>query len=188
VIAHPAMASPPPAGAAAPDATMGLDVRLERIERSLAALTAAERRRADEREMVSDLVHDLGPVSHQGMAVATRLLDEAQRRGYIEFVRGGLGVVDRIVTSFDRDDVEALGENVVLILETVKEMTQPEVMTMLRRTAHLVSEQGPEPSEPPTLVGLLGQLRDRDVRRGLHRVLRVLRSVGQESTTKEARP
>ena len=34
-----------------------------------------------------------------------------------------------MVTSFGEDDVAALGDNVVLILNTLKEMTQPEVMT-----------------------------------------------------------
>jgi len=167
---------------------ISLESRLERIEAALAELAAAERRRDRSREMLDDLIHDVGPIAQQGMAIATRTLATAQDRGYVDFVQGGLGVVDRVVTAFDRNDLEALGDNVVLILETVKEMTQPEIMTMLRRTAHLVNETPGAPSEPPSALGLLGQLRDRDVRRGLDRLLRVLRSLGQESTTKEARP
>jgi hypothetical protein len=75
------------------------------------------------------------------------------------------------MTSFGPDDLEALGDNVVLILETVKEMTQPEIMTMLRRTAHLVGEHPDEPAEPPSVLALARELRDPEVRRGLARVL-----------------
>ena len=37
-------------------------------------------------------------------------------------------IADRVVTEFTEEDVKALGDNVVTILNAVKEMTQPEVM------------------------------------------------------------
>ena len=51
------------------------------------------------------------------------------------------GVVDRIVTGFSEEDVEALGDNVVLILQTVKEMTQPEIMAILYRMIEAIQRQ-----------------------------------------------
>ena len=83
------------------------------------------------------------------------------------------------MSSFTEEDVNALGDNIVLILNTVKDMTQPEIMGMLQRTIHTVQEQE-EPSEPPSMIGLLKEMRDPDVRRGLGRLLAVLRSMGQE--------
>ena len=82
---------------------------------------------------------------------------------------------------FDEDDVAALGDNVVLILETVKEMTQPEVMTMLQRTAHVVNEPGTAPTEPPSLFALLREMREPEVRLGLARLLDVLRSLAAQA-------
>jgi hypothetical protein len=159
-----------------------LESRLDAMTQALSELTADMRARQRAMEPIHDLVSDLAPVSHQAMSIATQALADLERRGYGEFTRAGFGVVDRIVGAFGKDDVEALGANIVLILETVKEMTQPEVMTMLRRTASLVREQRDEPVDPPSLLGILNELRDRDVRRGLDRMVRLLRSVGREAT------
>ncbi len=138
---------------------------------------AEQRRRRD--EAYSELVADLQPVANQGMETMSRLLTEADSRGYTDFVRSGLGVVDKVVSSFDEDDVEALADNVVLILETVKEMTQPEVMQMLRSTLHQVQETE-EPEEPPSLFALVRQMRTLEARRGLYRLVVALETLGAE--------
>ena len=87
--------------------------------------------------------------------------------------------VDQVVSSFSPEDVHALGDNVVLILNTVKEMTQPEVMTMLRRTASVVREE--EPPEDISLFALIKQMRDPAIKRGLAKALMTLRSMSGES-------
>lgn len=143
---------------------------------------AEERRRRT--EAISDLMEDLGPITSQGMETMSRLLVTAEERGYTEFARGGMGVVDRVVTSFDEDDVEALGDNIVLILETLKEMTQPEVMDMLRSTLHQVQEHV-EPEDPPSLFALLRRMRTEKARRGLYRLVVALESLGAEAPSND---
>jgi len=93
-------------------------------------------------------------------------------------------IADRGVTSFTEEDVQALGDNIVLILNTVKEMTQPEVMNLLSRTAVEVQEIEDSPvGPPPSTFALLRQMRDPEVRRGLARALTVLRSLGSQAPT-----
>lgn len=146
---------------------------------------AEERRRV--RETLTELTHDLSPIAGQGMESLARVLTEAEHRGYAGFARSGLGVVDRVVGSFDEDDVEALGDNIVLILETVKEMTQPEIMQMMRSTFHGVSEIE-EPAGPPSIFQLLRQMREPQVRLGLARLIVVLRSLGNSQPRDESPP
>lgn len=129
-------------------------------------------------ELAGDASHLAGPV----MASLTGRLGELERRGYLDFARSGLGVVDRIVTSYTEEDVEALGDNIVLILDTVRQMTQPEIMSMLSRTLTTVGE-AEEPAEPPSMFALLREMRDPQTRRGLARVLTMLRSVGEDAPT-----
>jgi uncharacterized protein YjgD (DUF1641 family) len=126
----------------------------------------------------AELVKDMAPVAGQAMTSLTEILAEAERRGYFGFARSGMGVVDKVVTSFSEEDVDALGENIVLILDTIKQMTQPEVMAMLRRTVGVARES--EPAEPPTLFGLLKEMRRPEVRMGLARVISMLGSVGAD--------
>ncbi len=157
------------------------DPRLDEIYDQVQFLVeeAEERRRA--RAALSELTRDLSPIASQGFETATRIMTDAEGRGYTEFARSSLGVVDRVVTSFSEEDVEALGDNIVLILETVKEMTQPEVMSLLRSTLQNVHDT-PEPAEPPSVFSLLGQMREPEVRRGLARLVVFLRGLGNVDT------
>ena len=159
-----------------------VEARLDRMAHQLDELTAEMHRQRAQREVLAELYGEAVGLSGPAVQSLVDRLQVAEERGYLDFARSGLGVVDRVVTSFDEDDVEALGDNVVLILETVKEMTQPEIMTMLRRTAHLVNEPGLEAAEPPSLLRLLRDMRDPQARRGLARVLAVLRSMGDTTT------
>ncbi len=142
--------------------------RLAAIEEQLATITGSL-------EKLTELTSELSALGGDAFMAATERLAEADRRGYFEFVRAAAGVADRIVTGYETEDVEALGENVVLILDAVKEMTQPEVMAMLQRTAHTVAEQ--EPREV-SLFGLVRETRDPQVKRGLGRLVALLRSLG----------
>lgn len=151
--------------------------RLFEIERQLAVLVEEAEERRRWRESLTELTGELSPVARQGLQSATRALAEAEQRGYVDFTRGGLAVIDKVVTSFTREDLDALGDNVVLILETVKEMTQPEIMQMLRSTL-LQAAEIDEPTEAPGLLALLGRLRDPAARRGLYRLIFLLESLG----------
>jgi uncharacterized protein YjgD (DUF1641 family) len=131
---------------------------------------------------LSELVEVAAPMAKPVMASATDTLASLDERGYFDIGRSGLGVIDRVVTSFTSEDVEALGDNIVLILQTVREMTQPEVMQMFQRTFTTVQdEEHAEPAEPPGTLALLMQMRQPEVRRGLSKALHMLRSLGEET-------
>jgi uncharacterized protein YjgD (DUF1641 family) len=134
---------------------------------------------------MTSLLGEAAPLSGEVVATLTARLADLDDKGYFEFARHSAGVLDRVVTSFDEHDIDQLGDNVVLILQTVKEMTQPEVMQMLRRTATAVQTQqhaiasGQE--DTPSLWQLLRQMRDPEVRRGLSRAISMLRIVAAEA-------
>ena len=92
-------------------------------------------------EMMGELFSDMMPLTEHAMDVATDRLVSLDQKGYFNFAKSGLHVVDRVVTGFSEEDVEALGDNVVLILETVKEMTQPDVMAALYHMIEAVQRQ-----------------------------------------------
>lgn len=130
---------------------------------------------------VAELASEVTPLAEPAMQKLTESLAELERRGYFGFARNGLGIVDRVVTSFTEEDVQALGENIVLILQAVREMTQPEVMALVRRTMVTVREDESAYATPPSTFALLRQMRDPEVRRGLARVMDMLRTIGVQS-------
>jgi uncharacterized protein YjgD (DUF1641 family) len=172
-------------------ATPDVDRRLDDLTELVESLVEEAEERRQFKESYSDLINDLTPIASQGMDSLTRVMIEAENRGYIDFAKSGLGVVERVVTSFSEEDVEALGDNIVLILETVKEMTQPEIMQMMQSTFHTVHDLDEETTEPPGMFAILGQMRDPEVRRGLNKMIVALKGMGHISentqTRKEAR-
>lgn len=137
----------------------------------------------DQVDAVTDLIDVIGPIPRQGLDKATELLAEMETKGYFAFSRSGLRMLDTIVTSFTEEDVDRLGENVVLILNTVKDLTQPELMSFVRNTIAAAEGEVAKPVNT-SLLAILGQINDPSVRRGLALTLRVLKVVGQQAEYK----
>lgn len=134
----------------------------------------------DQIDTVTDLIEVIGPITREGMDKMTAVFTELERKGYFEFAQSGMHMLDTVVTSFTREDVDRLGENIVLILNTVKEMTQPEIMTFIRNTL-LVAEKEVEKPVDISYLALINQMRDPAVRRGLALTMRVLHVVGSQA-------
>jgi uncharacterized protein YjgD (DUF1641 family) len=133
----------------------------------------------DQLESVMDLLQTVGPLSDQAFGKAVDILQQAEHKGYFAFARGGMKIADNIVTSFSEEDVQALGDNVVLILNVVKEMTQPQIMSFVKNTMATIEAEVTKPVDT-SLMALLRQMNDPAVRRGLALALRVLRVIGSQ--------
>lgn len=131
----------------------------------------------DQLESIMDLMQTIGPLSDQAFGKAVDILQQAEHKGYFAFARGGMKIADNIVTSFTEEDVQALGDNVVLILNVVKEMTQPQIMSFVKNTVATVETEVAKPIDT-SLIALLRQMNDPAVRRGLMLTMRVLRVIG----------
>lgn len=148
---------------------------LLRLVKRLARNTARIEQTLERFESVVDLVEDAGPLAGDVVSKATTALQTLDDKGYFEFTQHAFGVFDRVVTGFTNEDIDALADNVVLILNTVKDMTQPEIMGMLQRTAVALEE---EVDETPSMRQLLKLMRDPGVKRGMARFLRAMQSAG----------
>jgi uncharacterized protein YjgD (DUF1641 family) len=133
----------------------------------------------DQLESMMDLAQTVGPLTDEAFEKVTDVLQAAEHKGYFAFASGGLKIADSVVTSFSEEDVQKLGDNVVLILNTVKDLTQPEIMGLART---IMAQTEVEVAKPvnTSLPALLGQMRDPNVRRGLALTLRILSVVGAQ--------
>lgn len=138
-------------------------------------------------DSLTELLQTASSLSGAGVAKLTEVLQTAEDKGYFMFAQQGGAIVDKIVTEFSEEDVQALGDNVVTILNAVKEMTQPEVMGLVRRTAVTMQAEESD-AEAPSLFALLKSIRDPQTRRGLARVMAMLHTVGEEPAMIEGAP
>lgn len=160
-------------------------VRLEdmiRLLKRVARNTHNIERLLDQVESLFDLVQDGAPIINDAVLATVQQLDALERRGYFRLLKEGQYVMDNVVDAFGPDDVRLLGDNIVTILMTVKQMTQPEIMGMMQNLAGGLRMAESQPEEVSTsLWSLIKQMRDPQTRRGLAITLSMLRAVGAES-------
>ena len=131
-------------------------------------------------EAVKDLLDTVGPLSDEAFYKIVNTLAQMEEKGYFAFARSSQRILENVVTSFTEDDVDRLGDNVVLILNTVKDMTQPEILNFVRNTL-MVAEREVEKPVDISYRGLIRQMQDPSVRRGLALTMRVLHVIGSQT-------
>ncbi|MGQ8337601.1 DUF1641 domain-containing protein [Sunxiuqinia sp. A32] len=82
-------------------------------------------------ESMADFMKDASPIANELIIEFTHKMHELDQRGYFEFFRETGRVFDNIVSHYSPEDVTHLADNVVSIMETVKSMTQPEMMNAI---------------------------------------------------------
>jgi uncharacterized protein YjgD (DUF1641 family) len=124
-----------------------------------------------------DLLDETGTLSKPLYVTAVEAMDQLERRGYVAFAREGARIVDRVVTEFSEADVRALGDNIVSILGTVKNMTQPDIMALANNAVNQLHESEPEDA---SVWSLVREMNDPQVRQGMARLLRVLKTFANQ--------
>jgi uncharacterized protein YjgD (DUF1641 family) len=82
----------------------------------------------DSMASMMDLMKDVGPIANEVIIDTTKKLHEFEQKGYFEFIKEFGAVIDNIVTHYSINDVRMLADNVVTILDSVKNLTQPEML------------------------------------------------------------
>lgn len=75
-----------------------------------------------------DLMRDVGPIANEVIIDTTKKLNEFEQKGYFEFLKEFGHIIDNIVTHYGVEDMRLLADNVVAILDTVKNLTQPDML------------------------------------------------------------
>ena len=86
-----------------------------------------------------DLLKEAGPIANEVIIDFTKKLHKYEEKGYFEFFAELGRMFDIIITSFTRDDIRMLADNIVLILQTVKNMTQPEMLNTFNNAVKVYS-------------------------------------------------
>ena len=132
----------------------------------------------DQLESVMSLSEDMQHLGKQIFNQGVEELDRLEREGYFAFAREGWTIIERIVQEFSEDDVRALADNVVTILKTVRNMTQPEIMAIANQSVDAIREIPAEREEISTFA-LIKEMGSPQVKRGMSRMLNLLKVMGE---------
>lgn len=131
-------------------------------------------------EGAKDFIQDAAPLTKDVFQSLLHTMNEMEQKGYFVFLNGAMQIVDNIVTSFTEEDVKLLGENVVSILNTVKQLTQPEMMQTIQNALTVYQHINVEPPEKVSMFSLMKELNDPEVRKGLYTGLTMLKNISAD--------
>lgn len=127
-------------------------------------------------ESMMELWRDINPLSRDVFLAIINRLEEMESKGYFSLMREGGEVLDQMVLSLKEEDLSQLKENIPLIVDTLKTVNQPETIGKVRDMATVLDE---DESDTPSLFGLLRELNDPAVRRGLNKALRITKALSE---------
>ncbi|RMG81629.1 MAG: DUF1641 domain-containing protein [Chloroflexi bacterium] len=133
----------------------------------------------EQMEALMDLMPDVNRIMTPAMDQMVEQLALLEEKGFFKFANGMLYIADQVLSAFDEEDVRALGDNIVTILTTVRNMTQPEVMALANRA--IESVEAPV-EEDVSVWRLMREMRDPATCKGMARMLQMLKALGEQET------
>lgn len=144
--------------------------RLDALQEQIVYLVQRQRR-------TEELFSDMTPILRDMLAKATERFDELEKDGAVAFAKELAVVTRKIVQGYSPEDVRQLGDSVVKILDTVRALTQPEVLAIASEAGAVLAQA--DQAEPIGIVGMVRASRDDDVQKGMAVMMEVLRHVGR---------
>jgi uncharacterized protein YjgD (DUF1641 family) len=131
-----------------------------------------------------DFIHDISPVLHQIGLDGIKAMNELEKKGYVDFLKESGKIIDNVVTHFSTEDVRLLAENIVTILETVKNLTQPEMLGAINNGVVVYKSLDVNNIPEYSLFRALRAMNSPELRKGLGFMITFLKNIATESEKK----
>jgi len=131
-------------------------------------------------ESILDLLKDMGPIAKDATIEMIYRLNEMEQKGYFEFLRAVGKVVDKVIAHYTKEDVEQLADNVVLILDTVRSLTQPDMLQAMNNAVNIFKELDPTDVPEYSLWKAMRELNSPEMRKGLGFVITFMKGLATQ--------
>ncbi len=118
-------------------------------------------------ESATDFARDAAPIMNEMIIDTIKKLHDLDQKGYFEFFAEAGNIIDNIVTHFSIEDVRMLADNIVNIMETVKSMTQPEVLRSVNTAVKIYGSLEMENVPSYSVFKLMRELNKPEMKKGL---------------------
>jgi uncharacterized protein YjgD (DUF1641 family) len=136
-------------------------------------------RMMDQVESAMDFVEDATPLGKQIFSQLLETLAELERKGYFEFAKESVKIADTIVTTFTVEDIRLLRQNIAGIIETFRNMTQPEVLGSVNNALSFFQKLDVVVDEKISYWQLIKEINDPEMKRGLAFLIRFMKNMVQ---------
>ena len=134
----------------------------------------------DTLESINDFLKDATPIARQVGLDTIQKMNELDQKGYIEFFKELSKVLENIISHFSVEDVRDLSDNVVTILETVKEMTQPDMLSAMDNAVNVFKNLDTKDIPEYSLWKAMKEMRSPEMKKGLGFMITFLKNLAKE--------
>lgn len=135
-------------------------------------------------ESALDFFEDAKPISKELFNDTLEKLDELDQKGYFQFIKELMNVADRVVEHFSEEDVKMLGDNIITILETIKSLTQPDMLTALNNAVSIYQSLDPKEAPQYSIWKVMRELNTPEMKKGIGFVITFLKKITEEQEIK----
>lgn len=134
----------------------------------------------DTLESINDFLKDATPIARQVGLDTIQKMNEFDQKGYIEFFKELTKVLDNVVSHFTVQDVKDLSENVVTILETVKGITQPDMLSAMNNAVMVFKNLDTKDIPEYSLWKVFKEMNSPEMKKGLGFMITFLKNLAKE--------
>jgi uncharacterized protein YjgD (DUF1641 family) len=136
-------------------------------------------------ESVYDLLQDLSPVAREVMIDFIKKLYELEKKGYFSFFTEVIKVMDNVVTHYNAEDVKQLADNIVLMLDTVRNVTQPDTLKALNNAVITYQKMDYDNIPQYSIWKVMRELRTPEMKKGIGFLITFLKNLSTENVVTE---
>ncbi|GBD86174.1 hypothetical protein BMS3Abin03_00084 [bacterium BMS3Abin03] len=137
----------------------------------------------DQIESARDFLEDVSPLIRESIIDIMNKLDEYDRKGYFQFIKQSETIIENVITSFSPEDVKALGDNIVTILNTIKNLTQPDMLQAINNAVSVYKKLDIEIEDDVSYFQLFKTMNTPEMRKGIAFGIKFLKSLAETQTT-----
>ena len=132
-------------------------------------------------ESANDLVKDVSPILHQMGLDGIHMMNEFEQKGYFDFMREAMNIMDNVVEHFSVEDVRLLADNAVTILETVKNLTQPDMLKAINSGLIVYKSIEIEDVEEYSMWRAIKAMNSKEMKKGIGFMITFLQNIAKET-------
>ncbi len=118
-------------------------------------------------EMLIDLTKEIGPIANEVIIDFTKKMAVLDQKGYFRLIKDIGPIVDNIVMGLTPQDMKDLAENVMLVLNTVKDITQPNMLKSINNALHMYASIETEDIPSYSIWRLLKEMNSPEMKKAI---------------------
>ena len=139
----------------------------------------------DQLESGFDFVNDAAPLGKQVLNQVMDMLTDLEKKGYFEFGKEAIKIMDTIVTTFTLDDIRLLRKNIIAIIITFRNMTNPEMLGSMNNALQFFQKMDVNVDKKIGYWQLMKEMRDPEFKRGIGFMINFLKNMVQTNGKSE---